>query len=108
MSCFAVFTRALEHWPLSVACVRTPTRRGVGGVPLGAVGDEADPAPPSPLSLLSPRSVSLARRYAIWSGAGTLALALAGARLFGEAMGPARWASTALIVAGVVGLNVFG
>ena len=69
------------------------------------------PFSPFPLARalsLSPRSVSLARRYAIWSGAGTLALALAGARLFGEAMGPARWASTALIVAGVVGLNVFG
>ena len=61
--------------------------------PLGALkalGDDAE-------ALLSLRS-----------GAGTLALALAGARLFGEAMGPLRWASAALIVAGVVGLNVFG
>ena len=44
--------------------------------------------------------------YAIWSGIGTAAAALIGSQMFGEVMRPAHWASIALIIAGVVGLNI--
>jgi len=44
--------------------------------------------------------------YAIWSGAGTALMALIGYFLFAEALPPLKLASIALIVIGVIGLNV--
>lgn len=44
--------------------------------------------------------------YAIWSGAGTALMALIGYWLFQESLSPIKLASIALIVIGVIGLNL--
>jgi len=44
--------------------------------------------------------------YAIWSGVGTAAIAIIGYLWLGESMGPAKIAGIALIVLGVVALNL--
>ncbi|MFR9798543.1 DMT family transporter [Streptomyces sp. MS06] len=54
------------------------------------------------------KTVSIGTAYAIWSGAGTAAIALLGLVLFGEGLGPAKIAGMLLIVAGVVVLNMGG
>ncbi|MER8187138.1 multidrug efflux SMR transporter [Kitasatospora sp. NPDC094015] len=46
--------------------------------------------------------------YAVWSGAGTAAVAGIGVVAFGEVLGRAQWAGVALIIAGVVVLNLRG
>ncbi|WUH92859.1 multidrug efflux SMR transporter [Streptomyces sp. NBC_00433] len=50
--------------------------------------------------------VSLA--YAVWSGVGTAAVAAIGAAAFGESLGWLQWAGIALVIAGVVVLNIHG
>lgn len=45
--------------------------------------------------------------YAIWSGAGVVLISLAGVVLFGQRLDLAAWIGIALIVAGVVVLNLF-
>lgn len=57
---------------------------------------------------LTLRSLSVSVTYAIWSGAGTAAIALIGAAALGEPMTALKAGSVALIVAGVVGLNAAG
>ena len=54
------------------------------------------------------KSVSIGTAYAIWSGAGTAAIALIGLALFGEGLGVAKIAGVALIIGGVVVLNLGG
>jgi small multidrug resistance pump len=54
------------------------------------------------------RDLQVGVAYAIWSAAGTAVVAVAGAALFGEPLGALKIASLALIVAGVVGLNLAG
>lgn len=44
--------------------------------------------------------------YAIWAGAGTALIALGGRALFADPISGVRWIFIALIVAGVVGLNL--
>lgn len=44
--------------------------------------------------------------YAIWSGVGTAAVAAIGAVAFGEPLGRLQWAGIALVIAGVVVLNI--
>jgi small multidrug resistance pump len=46
--------------------------------------------------------------YAIWAGVGTVAIAIIGIVWFGETMTLLRGVFIALIVAGVVGLNITG
>ncbi|RVX40739.1 small multidrug resistance pump [Nonomuraea polychroma] len=46
--------------------------------------------------------------YAIWSGAGTAAIALIGAAFLGETLTPLKIAGILLIVGGVVVLNLAG
>lgn len=46
--------------------------------------------------------------YAVWAGAGTALVAGVGVLALGEAMSWAKAASLALVVAGVIGLNVYG
>jgi multidrug transporter EmrE-like cation transporter len=46
--------------------------------------------------------------YAIWSGAGTALMALIGYWVFHETLPPLKLASIALIVLGVIGLNLAG
>ena len=44
--------------------------------------------------------------YAVWTGIGAVGTTILGIILFGESMEPMRLASIALIVAGIVGLNL--
>ncbi|MDH6126081.1 multidrug efflux SMR transporter [Kitasatospora sp. GP82] len=46
--------------------------------------------------------------YAVWSGAGTAAVAAIGTIAFGEQLGRAQWLGIALIIVGVVVLNLRG
>lgn len=46
--------------------------------------------------------------YAVWTGIGAVGTALMGMWLFGESREPLRLACIALIVAGIVGLKLFG
>ncbi|SEK65000.1 DMT family transporter [Nonomuraea pusilla] len=46
--------------------------------------------------------------YAVWSGAGTAAIALIGAAFMGESLNPAKIGGILLIIGGVVVLNLAG
>jgi small multidrug resistance pump len=54
------------------------------------------------------RQLSVGTTYAIWSAAGTAAIALIGMAAYGEGASPLKLASLALIIAGVIGLNAAG
>jgi small multidrug resistance pump len=60
------------------------------------------------LLTLSLRTLDVSVSYAIWSGAGTALIALIGVAVFREPLTALKMASLALIVAGVVGLNLGG
>lgn len=57
---------------------------------------------------LTLRALSLGVTYAVWAGIGTAAIALIGMAALGEPVSALRLGSIALIVVGVVGLNVGG
>jgi small multidrug resistance pump len=52
------------------------------------------------------KHMSVGTTYAVWSAVGTAAIALVGIVAYGEAANVLKIASLALIVVGVVGLNV--
>jgi small multidrug resistance pump len=54
------------------------------------------------------RHLEVSVAYAVWAGAGTALVALIGVSFLGEPATAAKLASIALIVAGVVGLNLSG
>ena len=54
------------------------------------------------------RTMPVSMAYAVWSGLGTAAVAVIGYLWLGESMGWVKAASLAMIVAGVVGLNLVG
>lgn len=54
------------------------------------------------------RTLPVSVAYAIWAGLGTAAVAVVGYLFLGESMGALKAISLALIVAGVVGLNLVG
>lgn len=54
------------------------------------------------------RTVPVSVAYAIWAGAGTALVAVAGWLFLDEPLGAVKVLSLALIVAGVVGLNLTG
>jgi small multidrug resistance pump len=54
------------------------------------------------------RSMPVSVAYAIWSGVGTAAVAIVGFVFLDEPMGAVKMVSLALIVVGVVGLNLGG
>ena len=54
------------------------------------------------------KELSVATTYAIWAGAGTAVIAVIGIVALGEPATAIKLASIALIVAGVVGLNLSG
>ncbi len=56
--------------------------------------------------VLKRMEVSIA--YAVWAGAGTALIALVGMTVLGEPATAAKLGSIALIIAGVVGLNLAG
>ena len=60
------------------------------------------------LLALTLKSIPLSVTYAIWSAVGTAAIAAIGIFAFGEQATALKLASLALIIAGVVGLNLAG
>ena len=54
------------------------------------------------------RTLPVSTAYAVWSGLGTAFVAVLGYMFLGEQMGLLKTASLALIVLGVVGLNLAG
>jgi len=54
------------------------------------------------------RSMPVSVAYAIWAGLGTAAVAVIGWVFLGESMNPVKAISVAMIVAGVIGLNLVG
>ncbi|MYR71624.1 MULTISPECIES: multidrug efflux SMR transporter [unclassified Streptomyces] len=54
------------------------------------------------------KTLSIGTAYAIWAGVGTAVVALIGILWMGEAAGPAKLLGVALIIAGVVVLNLGG
>lgn len=52
------------------------------------------------------RRLDVGVAYAIWSGAGTAAVAIIGWSWFGEALGAVKLVSLCLVVAGVIGLKL--
>jgi len=54
------------------------------------------------------RSIPVSVAYAVWSGVGTAAVAVIGYFFLGEGMSTVKLASLALIILGVVGLNLVG
>jgi quaternary ammonium compound-resistance protein SugE len=52
------------------------------------------------------KTLPIGTGYAVWTGIGAVGTAILGIILFGESMEPMRLASIALIVAGIVGLNL--
>ena len=60
------------------------------------------------LLTLSLKTIPIGTAYAIWSGMGTALIAVIGWVAFREALSVLQMISLALIVVGVVGLNLFG
>ncbi|WP_328948118.1 multidrug efflux SMR transporter [Streptomyces sp. NBC_00184] len=54
------------------------------------------------------RTMSMGTAYAIWAGIGTAAVALIGMLFMGESGSPVKAAGIALVIAGVVVLNLGG
>jgi small multidrug resistance pump len=54
------------------------------------------------------KEISVGTTYAIWAGAGTAAVAVIGIVALGEPATAIKLASIALIIAGVIGLNLSG
>jgi small multidrug resistance pump len=57
------------------------------------------------LMTIAVRKIDVSVSYAIWSGAGTTAIALIGVFWFRESLNGVQVASIALIIAGVIGLR---
>jgi small multidrug resistance pump len=58
--------------------------------------------------LLVLRRMEVSIAYAVWAGAGTALIAMIGITVLGEPASVAKLGSIALIIAGVVGLNLAG
>jgi small multidrug resistance pump len=54
------------------------------------------------------RTLEVGTVYAIWAGAGTALVAVAGMAFLDEAVSAAKVGSILLIIAGVIGLNLAG
>lgn len=54
------------------------------------------------------KELELSVAYAIWSGAGTALTAMIGIALFQESVSPPKLLSLALVIMGIVGLNLAG
>jgi quaternary ammonium compound-resistance protein SugE len=58
--------------------------------------------------LLAQRHIPMGTAYAVWTGIGAVGTFAVGILAYGDSAAPVRIASAALIVAGVVGLKLFG
>jgi small multidrug resistance pump len=60
------------------------------------------------LTALALRSLEISLAYAVWAGVGTAAVAIIGMAALGETVNGLKLASIALVISGVVGLNLSG
>lgn len=60
------------------------------------------------LLALTLRELEVSLVYAVWAGAGTAAIAIIGMSLLGESVSALKLGSIALVISGVVGLNLAG
>jgi small multidrug resistance pump len=60
------------------------------------------------LTALALRELEISLVYAIWAGVGTAAVAIIGMTALGETVNGLKLASIALVIGGVVGLNLSG
>jgi small multidrug resistance pump len=60
------------------------------------------------LTALALRQLEISLAYAVWAGIGTAAVAVIGMAMLGESVNALKLASIALVIGGVVGLNLSG
>src|SRR5829696_1544135 len=60
------------------------------------------------LTALALKSLEISLAYAVWAGVGTAAVAIIGMAALGETGNAMKLASIALVIGGVVGLNLSG
>jgi small multidrug resistance pump len=60
------------------------------------------------LTALALRELEISLAYAVWAGVGTAAVAIIGMTALGETVNGLKLASIALVIGGVVGLNLSG
>jgi small multidrug resistance pump len=60
------------------------------------------------LTALALRELEVSLAYAVWAGVGTAAVAMIGMAALGETVNALKVASIALVIGGVVGLNLSG
>jgi small multidrug resistance pump len=60
------------------------------------------------LTALALRELEVSLAYAVWAGVGTAAVAIIGMATLGETVNALKLASIALVIFGVVGLNLSG
>jgi small multidrug resistance pump len=60
------------------------------------------------LTALALRELEISLAYAVWAGVGTAAVAIIGMAALGETVNGLKLASIALVIGGVVGLNLSG
>ena len=58
------------------------------------------------LTALALKGLEISLAYAVWAGVGTAAIAIIGMATMGESVSALKVASIALVIAGVVGLNL--
>jgi small multidrug resistance pump len=60
------------------------------------------------LTALALKTLEISLAYAVWAGVGTAAVAIIGMAALGETVNGLKLASIALVISGVVGLNLSG
>jgi small multidrug resistance pump len=60
------------------------------------------------LAALALKQLEVSLAYAVWAGVGTAAIAVIGMAAMGESVNALKLASIALVITGVVGLNLSG
>jgi small multidrug resistance pump len=60
------------------------------------------------LTALALKQLEISLAYAVWAGVGTAAVAVIGMAAMGESVNALKLASIALVIGGVVGLNLSG
>jgi small multidrug resistance pump len=58
------------------------------------------------LTALALKQLEISLAYAVWAGAGTAAVAVIGMAMLGESVNALKLASIALVIGGVIGLNL--
>jgi small multidrug resistance pump len=60
------------------------------------------------LTALALKQLEISLAYAVWAGVGTAAVAVIGMTVLGESVNALKLASIALVIGGVIGLNLSG